>query len=272
VDPRGAIGEDIEPVPARSEPISRYLLLAPLMLACGSRHTSSTPSRPQAARSSPPPMASLLPERTPAVGDKNATPSSSARSAVFVAEADTPEARLAFWKSLFQSPRHHPALLDAEPRASRLAPGPYACRVSREYRLRDCRVERTSDGRTLLEVSEGNLLGMRGVLWDEGNTVRFDGWLTDEQPFGCASCQERCYAYPGSCACDPLPPEAIRECLKQPLRISFRPAGAGRYQGSLEYSVYYNEYLGEGSARHAEGYVAKREQFEVLLVKGAPPP
>jgi hypothetical protein len=102
--------------------------------------------------------------------------------------------------------------------------------------------------------------------------VRFEGWLIEEQPFGCTSCQDRCYAYPGSCACDPLPAEAIRECLKQPLRITFRPAGAGRYQGSLEYSVYYNEYIGEGSARHAEGYVAKRERFDVLLVKGAPPP
>jgi hypothetical protein len=185
-------------------------------------------------------------------------------------EQQTPEARLSFWKALYRSPRHHPAELDREPRVSRLTPGAYACRVSKEYRLRDCFVEQR-DGRTFLEVSEGNLLAMRGVLWDEGATIQFEGFLLEEQPFGCTSCQDRCYAYPGSCACDPLPAEAIRECLQQPLRITFRAVGKGRYQGLLDYSVYYNEYVGEGSARHAQGYSAKPEKFEVLLVTGPPP-
>lgn len=138
--------------------------------------------------------------------------------------------------------------------------------------MRDCRVEQSAEGRTLLEFAEGNLLGMRGVVWDDGARLQFEGWLSEERPFGCTSCQDRCYAYPGTCACDPLPPEAIRECLSQPLRITFRAVGKGRYQGTLDYAVYYNEYTGEGSARHAQGYSAKRELLEVVLSEGPPPP
>jgi hypothetical protein len=176
----------------------------------------------------------------------------------------SPEERRRFWRSLFQSPRHHPAELDEPPRPSRIKPGRYQCRVSREYKLRGCAVSVAPSGHTMLEVEQGNLLGMKGVLWDQGRTVRFEGWLTEDEPFGCASCQEDCFVHPGSCACNPLPPEAIRECMKQPLRIGF--GGDNRFSGELDYAVYYNQYVGEGAARRPEGYEAKRERFEVLLV------
>jgi hypothetical protein len=72
--------------------------------------------------------------------------------------------------------------------------------------------------------------------------------------------------------CVPLPPDGVVECLKQPLRITLRPSGGGRYRGVLEYRVYYNEYVGEGAGRHPEGYVGKQERFEIDLAPGAPPP
>ena len=181
--------------------------------------------------------------------------------------ADTPEARVARYRALWKSPRHRPAALDQPPRASRLPPGAYLCKVSREYRLRDCSVERDAEGRTILEFSSGNLLAMRGVVSDAPNGIDFEGWLVDEQPFGCSSCQERCIAHPGTCACDPLPPDAVVECLKQPLHVSLRALGAGQYRGVLRYRVYYNQYVGEGANRRPEGYEAKEEALEVELVK-----
>jgi hypothetical protein len=141
--------------------------------------------------------------------------------------------------------------------------------VSREYRLRDCTVERDAEGRTLLDFSPGNLLGMRGVVSDAKHGLEFEGWLTDDEPFGCTSCQERCIAQPGTCACEPLPPEAVVECLKQPLRMTLRPSGGGRYRATLRYKVYFNEYVGDGPSRRPEGYEAKEEKLEVELVRKA---
>ena len=273
MDPRGGLGEDAEAVLLRrADPrcLLHFWTLLAAASGCASQNaTAAEPPRPAPAASVPL-DAGLSKPAAPALATEASPPDIAASGPEPEAPKETPEARLAFWNALYQSPRHHPALLDQEPRSSRLSPGAYACRVSKEYRLRDCRVEQR-DGRTFLEFSDGNLLAMRGVLWDEGATIRFEGWLLEEQPFGCTSCQDRCYAYPGSCACDPLPPEAIRECLRQPLRISFRAAGKGRYQGLLDYAVYYNEYVGEGSERHAQGYSAKPERFEVLLVSGPPP-
>jgi hypothetical protein len=205
-----------------------------------------------------------------ATAEGEARRTSSDSSPLVVARDDTPEERLARYRALWKSPRHRPAVLDEPPRAAKLAPGAYACRVSKEYRLRACTVERDEEGRTFLEFAEGNLLGMRGVVYDRAGAVEFEGWLAEEQPFGCTSCQDRCIAEPGSCVCTPLPPEAVVECLKQPLRITLRTRGGGRYRGVLEYYVYYNEYLGEGAARHPEGYIGKKERFEIDLVPGPP--
>jgi hypothetical protein len=183
----------------------------------------------------------------------------------------TPKERLARHRNAFRSPRHRPKALDAAARPARLAPGAYSCRVSREYRLRGCTVERDAAGHTLLEFAAGNLLGMRGVVTDAGSALEFEGWLTEEQPFGCSHCADRCVEEPASCACDELPEAAVMECVAQPLRVTLHPNGPGRFRGRLTYRIYYNEYVGEGAARRPEGFVAKEEQFEIDLVPGAPP-
>jgi hypothetical protein len=185
--------------------------------------------------------------------------------------ADTPEERLARYRALWKSPRHRPDALDRPPSPVRLLPGAYSCRVSREYKLRECTVERDADGRTFLEFAAGNLLGMRGVVTESGGALEFEGYLTEEQPFGCSSCQERCIVDPSSCGCDPLPAEAVVECLAQPLRFSLRasPKG-GSFHGVLPYRVYYNDYVGEGAARRAEGFTFRQESFAIDLIPGPP--
>jgi hypothetical protein len=183
----------------------------------------------------------------------------------------TPKERLDRHRDAYRSPRHRPRALDEPARPARLAPGAYACRVSREYRLRRCTVERDEAGRTLLEFAEGNLIGMRGVVTDAGTTLEFEGWLTEQQPFGCSHCADRCIEDPSSCSCDELPEAAVRECVAQPVRVTLRPHGAGRYRGTMTYRVYYNEYVGEGPARRPEGFVAREERLEIDLVPGPPP-
>lgn len=184
---------------------------------------------------------------------------------------ETPEERLARYRALWKSPRHRPSALDQPPSPVRLLPGAYSCRVSREYKLRECTVERDAEGRTFLEFAAGNLLGMRGVVTETGGVLEFEGFLTEEQPFGCSSCQERCIADPSSCGCDPLPAAAIVECLAQPLRFILRPAAkGGSFRGVLPYRVYYNDYVGEGAARRAEGFTFREESFEIDLILGGP--
>lgn len=250
--------------------------LAAVFLACACTRSGS--STAAAANSPPLPAASPATERAPTTAptphtntDDGASRQSSGSAPLVVARDDTPEERLTRYRALWKSPRHHPAVLDDAPRPARLAPGAYACRVSREYRLRECTVERDAEGRTFLEFAEGNLLGMRGVVYDRSGTLEFEGWLAEEQPFGCTSCQDRCIAHPGTCGCDPLPPDAVVECLKQPLRMTLRPTGGGKYHGTLDYRVYYNEYVGEAEGRHPEGFVGKQERFEVDIVPGPPP-
>lgn len=226
--------------------------------------------RPTGSATAPPAPPTAEPSSSAIAG-----PSAPAASVLVPAEpassSTTAQERLERHRNAFRSPRHRPQALDAAPRPSRLAPGAYACRVSREYRLRDCTVERDEAGRTLLEFAEGNLIGMRGVVTDAGSALEFDGWLTEQQPFGCSHCADRCIEEPSSCGCDELPEAAVRECVAQPLRVTLRPNGAGRYRGSMTYRVYFNDYVGDGPARRPEGFVAREERFEIDLVPGRPP-
>lgn len=50
-------------------------------------------------------------------------------------------------------------------------------------------MEKDARGHTLLEFSKDNLLGIRGVLYDDGPVVRFEGWLTEGGTLGCDGCQ-----------------------------------------------------------------------------------
>jgi hypothetical protein len=84
--------------------------------------------------------------------------------------------------------RQVPPRLQQPPLPARIKPGQYACKVTDIYKLRDCTVEVDERGHTLLEIHSGNLLAVRGVLYDDGPVVRFEGWLTEPYYTGCAEC------------------------------------------------------------------------------------
>jgi hypothetical protein len=165
---------------------------------------------------------------------------------------------------LYATPRHRPPLLDEPPRPSRIKPGRYACRVSKMYKLRDCVVETSPSGHVMLEVMEGNLIAMKGVLYDDGPVVRFEGWPTEKRPFGCFSCQERCFIRPETCGCQPRAPEQIAGCLRQPLHAVFR--GKGRtWQGVLLYRGYYDDQIPVEPPPRSVAFEEGNDRYTILL-------
>lgn len=102
-------------------------------------------------------------------------------------------------------------------RPSRIQPGHYDCKVTRLYKLRPCRVERDSEGRTILTFEEG-LLHLRGVLYDDGPIVRYEASLLDAKSV---------------IACE--------GCTRQPLEGIFR-GERGSYEGLLTFRTMYDPY------------------------------
>ena len=110
---------------------------------------------------------------------------------------------------------YYPPSLDGPARPSSIRPGHYACSVSKEYRLRDCTVELSPSGHTLLEFHEGNLVAMKGVLSDDGPVVRYEAWPNGPFIGGCTGCE------------------------RQPLHAVFRGNG-GHFKGVLTFRSYYD--------------------------------
>lgn len=113
---------------------------------------------------------------------------------------------------------HTPVRLSGSPSPSRIQPGEYECKITALYKLRRCSVEVNEAGHTMLEFDKDNLLGLRGVLYDDGSVVRFEGWLTEAGSLGCAN------------------------CAAQPLHAVFRGNG-GNWQGLLLYRGHYDPYV-----------------------------
>ncbi|MBN1609195.1 MAG: hypothetical protein JW940_21375 [Polyangiaceae bacterium] len=113
---------------------------------------------------------------------------------------------------------HHyqTAALQGPPRPTRLRPGRYACKIAAMYRLRECLVTQDERGHTLLEFMPTNLLGVTGVVHDDGSVARFEGWLT--RPSTLIDCEG---------------------CDRQPIHGLLR--GDGRsYRGVLTFRNYYD--------------------------------
>lgn len=224
---------------------------------------------PRPVEPAPPPAVASSPAVAPKPAEPATIATGGAPAPVDTAPDRQPDPaadRAAELAALDQAPRFHPALLDEPARPSRIKPGRYKCKVSREYKLRGCRVSMDEAGRTLLEIEDGNLVEAKGVLFNDGSAVRFEGWLSGKRPFGCFACQDRCFLDPGQCACSPLPPEASRACLAQPVRIELSGAGS-RWHGPLVYEHYVNRYEGSGPDRHVTGFTTERQSYELTLVR-----
>ncbi|HNS97121.1 MAG TPA: WD40 repeat domain-containing protein [Polyangiaceae bacterium] len=175
------------------------------------------------------------------------------------------EARAKLFGELRAEPRHRPARLDGPPSPSAIVPGNYACRVGSLYKLRDCIVQKDSAGHVLLEVLEGNIIPMRGVLFDDGPVVRFEGASTAVRPFACMACQDRCYLFDDSCSCRPEPPDRIRQCLSQPLHAVFRKVG-NRWQGVLAYALSQDDILNPVPLPADAPFSDSRGRFTIELI------
>jgi len=172
--------------------------------------------------------------------------------------------RRAALEALYATPRHRPAELDGPARPCRIAPGDYACRVSEGYKLRDCVVERLPSGHVMLEVMKGNLLELRGVLYDDGPVVRFEGWPTAARPFKCFHCQERCFLDPSACHCTPAQIERTASCLGQPVHAVLK--GRGRtWNGVVIWRDYYDAAVHAGIPPRNVVFEDGLDRFKVLL-------
>ncbi|MCA9659579.1 MAG: hypothetical protein KC486_14625, partial [Myxococcales bacterium] len=159
--------------------------------------------------------------------------------------------------------RYRPRLLDEAPAKASIDPGEYLCKISREYKLRPCTVRVDDRGHTILTVPEA-LLAIEGVLYDEGDVVHFDGWTTEERPFGCYICAPRCAIDPSSCDCTEIQPAASVHCLAQPVTFDLKRGGKG-WKGTLRYALYSNRYEGSPPDRRPTGYNFEVEEFVVEL-------
>lgn len=226
--------------------------ILPLIVAvagCG----ASKPSEPAAPKA----VDVVVPSSVDASAPSSEAPSSDAPSASAPTEAAPPPQEAEPLERT--APRHRSKRLDEAPRPSKIAAGDYVCRIDAGYKLRPCSVTVDERGFTWLEIPSG-LIPVKGVLSDEGNAVVFDGAPTEERPFGCFSCQERCTKEPGTCMCQELLPDASRECLARPVVVRLTKKGQG-YTGWLDYVTYFNRYEGTGDERHVAGWDPQRNRF-----------
>jgi hypothetical protein len=148
----------------------------------------------------------------------------------------------------FQQGHYYPPQLDGAPRATKIRPGSYACRIAAMYKLRDCTVFRTAEGHTLLEFHSDNLLSLRGVLYDDGPVARYEAWLTE--PSTIVHCQG---------------------CERQPLHGILRGT-AGRYTGLLTFRNYYDPLVPPPPPDAKAASEDADDRFELILNYKGPLP
>lgn len=82
--------------------------------------------------------------------------------------------------------------LDESVRPSRLRTGRYDCKISAEYRLRDCIIFRDEFGHTHLRFGPENLFALDGVVFDDGAATRFRGRLYEPSSvYDCKDCEKQ---------------------------------------------------------------------------------
>lgn len=153
------------------------------------------------------------------------------------------------------------AALAAPPKPP-LRVGAHKCRVSSEYKLRGCTVERRGDA-TWLVVTGKHLVELEARLEADATNPNLvhavDGRLLGERPFLCHRCQPQCSepadaerggAPKVECACQEVPAAARADCMKQ--RVAFvLQRQKGRWAGDLPVDLYDG---GEPPRRSAQSY------------------
>jgi hypothetical protein len=256
-DSRRAIG-DSSAMPSCSRALVRSIALA-LIAACDptapkAEETAAPAGRAPASEAAPAPREAPSAASAPVVAQTEARAEAPAAAACELHEPGSAQATAI---SRVVSPqtasrRYRPTLLDQAPAKASIQPGEYLCKISREYKLRPCSVTIDAAGHTILQAPLG-LIAIEGVLYDEGEELRFDGWPMEPRPFGCFSCDERCTIDPSSCVCTELPAAASAHCVAQPITFSLKRGKAG-WKGSLRWGSYYSRYEGAPPGRRQVGY------------------
>lgn len=160
--------------------------------------------------------------------------------------------------------RHRSPILDGEPRAARLSPGTYACRIDAMYKFRPCEITKDARGFTNIAMP-GALVELQGVLYDDGPAIVIDGTSGDRRPFGCVSCDDLCTTTASSCVhCTELMRKGARECLEQPLTTRLTRVGA-IWRGQLSIFTYSGHYEGVGSMRLVTSFDKDKQSFLVEI-------
>ena len=131
------------------------------------------------------------------------------------------------------------AVAQAKEEGPVLAPGKYLCKISKEYKLRECEVK--DGGELVIPSDKGHLMGLRGTLaWDK-KAVTFTGALNDPRPYTCFRCNEECAKAPDTCACSEVPKDGQTECLAQVITGALKKTKGG-VTGQISYKVDDAEY------------------------------
>lgn len=144
----------------------------------------------------------------------------------------------------------------------RIATGFYQCKVDDLYKLRTCKVDRDEAGHTWLEVLEGSLLPMRGLLEEDKGDLVFEGFPTEPQPFGCYRCSDVC-ADPRDPACDCTETQllGLSTCKEQVLRVRFR-GGVGYLRGAMTHDIYFQTF---DEQRRPKAFDVQINKYNVTL-------
>lgn len=124
--------------------------------------------------------------------------------------------------------------------------GEYECRTGKEYKLRECRVERRGEQTVLVLPAEvQHLVSFEAELRptsDKKMVYVSVLNLLDQRPWGCYMCQERCAVTPDACSCKEVPAAASEQCKAQPVHFVVSQAGKDTWRGTMPYRVYGNRY------------------------------
>lgn len=128
----------------------------------------------------------------------------------------------------------------APPRAPAPKVGAHRCRVSPEYKLRPCTVEKRGDALWLV-LKGAHLVEFEAPLTPDPASpkvlVSRAGRLLGERPFPCVRCAPEC-AEPGACTCREVPPTQQSRCAEQALEVRLEKRG-GFWAGNVSLDIYY---------------------------------
>jgi len=131
--------------------------------------------------------------------------------------------------------------------------GDYTCKVSKEYKMRPCKV--FDEGKVQMLSLRGveHLLQLEGRIFPndfvgKSNTIFVEAIATEDKPYLCTVSD----------------PAAFQACKSQRVMITLKKKG-NLWVGSFPIKHYWDAYVGEGSDRRVEGHTITVEELSFAL-------